>query len=248
VRAARGAFAAGLLLCAAACGDDEPAVDAATDAPLRDGETSDGAGLDGAMPDGEAPTDGPASDAPPTDATIPERCLPQAVGGEGGCSDLVGITWNGSVCIELYGCGCTGVDCPGIYGTFTECWADRRGCAGLCAPQRVMPVGTECDLSWGPYWLGSAGCESFIACDCTGEDCDRPYPDKPTCEHAHRGCTGRCEAQVATGMGACALELGVFWDGGDCVSVSGCSCDGDDCDDGYVSIEECMYAHRGCPP
>ena len=55
-----------------------------------------------------------------------------------------------------------------------------------------------------------------------------------------------CVPQQATGVGACEISLGVFFTGGSCASISGCSCEGEDCDAAYVSVEACVQAHRGC--
>ncbi len=247
---ALGVALAPALAALAACDGAGPADDSGVDARVAD----DGAAVDGATAeDGAVAEDGGARDgaldgSPSFDASVLERCLPQAVGGEGACTDLLGVQWNGAVCADLHGCSCTGADCPGVYGTYTECWAERRGCPGLCASQHVTPVGAVCDVSWGPYWRGSAGCESFVACDCTGEDCDRPYPDKPACERANRGCMGRCGPEDAAGSGTCATDLGVVWNGTVCVPITGCTCAGADCGDLYASIEDCAFAHRGCAP
>ncbi len=55
-----------------------------------------------------------------------------------------------------------------------------------------------------------------------------------------------CTDQDARGEGPCEAELGYVWRGGGCVSISGCSCEGADCDDLATSLEECLAEHASC--
>jgi hypothetical protein len=55
-----------------------------------------------------------------------------------------------------------------------------------------------------------------------------------------------CLPQRVSGIGLCTTEFGPFFLGGSCGSVSGCSCEGEDCDSPYESEEACLIAHRGC--
>jgi len=59
-------------------------------------------------------------------------------------------------------------------------------------------------------------------------------------------CGETCDPQDASGVGACEMIIGVFWDGFTCRYLSGCSCEGEDCDARYESIPECYLAHAGC--
>jgi hypothetical protein len=47
-------------------------------------------------------------------------------------------------------------------------------------------------------------------------------------------------------VGDCDAAFGVYFFGESCGWVSGCSCEGDDCDDAYDSELSCELAHRGC--
>lgn len=55
-----------------------------------------------------------------------------------------------------------------------------------------------------------------------------------------------CAAQDARGQGACAAVIGVVWDGDSCTTISGCSCEGTDCDDLYDSQSECQRDNIEC--
>jgi hypothetical protein len=55
-----------------------------------------------------------------------------------------------------------------------------------------------------------------------------------------------CEAQDARGVGACDAVIGVFFDGDQCVTLSGCSCVGTKCGDAFASIETCEAAYAEC--
>jgi hypothetical protein len=237
-----GAFGCGDDTAATDAGDvDSGGMDAAIDAD--GGGDVDTGSDDGAVRDtGEDATDTGGG----SDGAVEVRCLPQAIGGEGGCDTPLGIYWNGVECASFSGCTCTGDDCAGVYATLIDCWAERGGCPGLCSAESAAPVG-PCDLEWGPYWDGKS-CETFTGCDCVGDDCTRGYADKPECELLNRSCLGKCEAQLAEGVGACEAIIGVFWDGSECITIGGCSCLGDDCGDAYDSPEICSFAHRGCAP
>ena len=69
--------------------------------------------------------------------------------------------------------------------------------------------------------------------------------------------TSACDAQDATPEGDCDLVLGTSWDGLKCIELSGCSCQGADCDQLYQpspafptgtlsAFETCEKARRGC--
>jgi hypothetical protein len=57
-----------------------------------------------------------------------------------------------------------------------------------------------------------------------------------------------CRAQDARGVGPCDRFFGYAWDGQACVGISGCSCEGADCERLYQSLEACQAAHRACAP
>lgn len=61
------------------------------------------------------------------------------------------------------------------------------------------------------------------------------------------GAPGSCEPQDVAGVGNCDAAFGVFFLGdAGCGWVSGCSCEGADCANGYEDEAACEQAHRGC--
>jgi hypothetical protein len=55
-----------------------------------------------------------------------------------------------------------------------------------------------------------------------------------------------CEAQDVREVGSCEPFRGAAWNGTSCVVVSGCSCEGADCDNLARSLEACAAAHAHC--
>ena len=55
-----------------------------------------------------------------------------------------------------------------------------------------------------------------------------------------------CAAQDARGVGACEAIVGTFFNGENCVAISGCSCEGTKCGDGFDSIEACEAVYSEC--
>lgn len=116
--------------------------------------------------------------------------------------------------------------------------------SGVCAPQEAAGEGM-CAAAFGPFFYGSS-CNWTSGCNCVGADCGDGYESVEDCERLNRGCIDGCGAQDAMGEGVCEALVGTFWDGDGCVTYSGCSCTGADCDQGYDDLAECMDAHRAC--
>ncbi|RMH43631.1 MAG: hypothetical protein D6689_04605 [Deltaproteobacteria bacterium] len=110
------------------------------------------------------------------------------------------------------------------------CWCDDL-CAGYgdcCANAGDVCGVDECDAN------ANTGCAD-------GETC---VAGEPNLCHA----PASCGPQAATGVGLCERFFGYAWNGVDCVGVSGCSCNGDDCDALYTSPDACRTAHAACYP
>ncbi len=70
--------------------------------------------------------------------------------------------------------------------------------------------------------------------------------DRELCGCGCRRLAGVCAAQRARAVGDCRTVVGVKFDGESCVSMSGCSCEGTDCEELYESVEACEEATREC--
>lgn len=57
-----------------------------------------------------------------------------------------------------------------------------------------------------------------------------------------------CAAIDAVGAGACDYVLGFAWNGTRCVTVSGCTCEGTECELLTDSSDACLAAYAGCAP
>jgi hypothetical protein len=128
---------------------------------------------------------------------------------------------------ELCGCGCQRSDDP-------------------CAPQDIRGEG-NCRAVLGVKFDGDS-CETVGGCSCDGYDCDDMYSTLEECRSENSQCLsdGPCAPQDARGEGPCEALLGVKFDGDSCVSVGGCSCEGNDCDDLYRTREACRSANSEC--
>jgi hypothetical protein len=69
---------------------------------------------------------------------------------------------------------------------------------------------------------------------------------RPLCGCGCKRSEDPCAPQDVSGEGNCRALLGVKFDGDSCVNVSGCSCDGYDCDGLYDTREACRSANSEC--
>lgn len=116
------------------------------------------------------------------------------------------------------------------------------GGGGACDADDAGGQG-PCDAIVGTVWDGTR-CTQISGCSCVGPDCGR-YSTTTQCWAEHASCVG-CDEDDSTIVGECATPLGVRWNGTSCELVSGCSCEGPDCNR-YWSLEDCQAAHAGCP-
>lgn len=178
-------------------------------------------------------------------------CAPDDAQPIGDCALPLGVAWTGEVCLSISGCECVGLDCEAVATTSEqECW-DAHGLCELGSPCDADDAFGEgpCDQFFGWKWNGDA-CEGVSGCDCIGFDCEFLDLDLPVCEAAHAECGGNvppCPGITdAKGVGLCQLFLGYAWDGIQCVGISGCSCEGADCDNLYPELDVCQQATAGC--
>jgi hypothetical protein len=113
-----------------------------------------------------------------------------------------------------------------------------------CAAQNAHGQGScEMLLGWG--WDGRA-CIPLSGCSCQGPDCNKLFADPGACYKVYGVCIP-CTAMDAQGQGRCKMLLGWKWDGSQCVSLGGCSCQGADCDRLFGSAQICQTAMAHCP-
>ncbi|MBI4605820.1 MAG: hypothetical protein HY721_27960 [Planctomycetes bacterium] len=111
-----------------------------------------------------------------------------------------------------------------------------------------------CDVNMDGAFDVSDAVYQLLYCFAGGPEPPAPFPacgpgaGPPLGCESFPPCAGAsCAAQDARGVGPCDAIVGVFWDGFRCAYHSGCTCEGEDCGEGYGSLEECYLAHGGCP-
>ncbi|MEM6957408.1 MAG: hypothetical protein AAF645_17075 [Myxococcota bacterium] len=210
-----------------ACGDDICEDDGAVCCPACPGEAPFCSGPEGVCP-----------------AIACPECTPQDVRFEGGCEPANRYWFDGERCVGGTGCECIGRDCDAAFDRPEECEAAFAACIDpSCEADDAVAVG-ECDAIVGVAWNGRA-CVALSGCECEGTDCGR-YTSEEQCVDEHAACGGgACEPTDAFGVGPCEAIVGVAWNGRDCVSLSGCSCGGTECDR-YATRAECLADNAGC--
>jgi hypothetical protein len=118
-----------------------------------------------------------------------DPCAPQDARGEGACTAVVGIVWDGDSCVTISGCTCVGSDCDETYASLEACQADRSACTEPeCAAQDARGVG-PCDAILGWTWSGlEDGCQAISGCECEGPDCDALYDSQQACQRDNIEC------------------------------------------------------------
>lgn len=172
-------------------------------------------------------------------------CAPWRVEGEGPCDAVLGWYWDGFQCRELSGCDCVGEDCHKLMSGPGECYIQvAQHCPPPCSPMQVRAEG-DCEAILGVYWDGGQ-CRTLVGCDCVGVDCSR-LTTLEICRTSHVRCPDPCVAMDVREVGLCEPIHGWFFDGQDCRVVSGCECAGEDCDNLFVTLRECLDVNAACP-
>ena len=130
---------------------------------------------------------------------------------------------------------------------------DVCGCG--CLPDNTDPCAAQdargegaCRAIVGVVWDGEA-CQTISGCSCTGSACDEIYQSVEACERDRAACLEPdCAPQDAEGVGLCDAILGYAWTGTEngCQPLSGCECEGSDCDDIFRSQRACEQAYIEC--
>ncbi len=258
------------LALAAGCGGGSGAGDVDSGTTPRDTGTRDGGGLDGTVdrdgaadPDGAVDRDG----ATDPDGSTTDDGGTNDDGGGGGVSCGPVTCAVGMVCCNE-SCGictppdgsCIDLACVDAGGATDR---DAGGSLSICGgfAGAVCRRGEWCDYPDG----SCGGSDGAGVCRGTPESCPRIFD--PVC-----GCDGRdytnecvanmagvdvasrwtcsgggaCDPMEARGVGACAAFFGYGWNGSTCTGISGCSCEGADCDALYSDLDECNRAFASC--
>ncbi len=87
-----------------------------------------------------------STDAGTTDAA--SACAAQDASGVGACDLFLGYAWNGSTCVSLSGCSCSGAACRSLFSTpeacraaYPSCDCRTQGCPGTSSCQACRGVG-----------------------------------------------------------------------------------------------------------
>ncbi len=175
-------------------------------------------------------------------------------GTEGSAETGVACPADAMMCPDGSWVGRTGPDCE-----FAPCPACKPG-DNTTAPDGCNECSCQDDGSW-------ACTERACGGSCVGAECGAPCTacpgDEPKCEGDPTGvCDGAgncvvgdvdiecsddpCAPQDATGVGACEKFLGYVWNGSGCEGISGCSCEGSDCDALHPTLEACQGSVPDC--
>lgn len=87
-----------------------------------------------------------------------------------------------------------------------------------------------------------------VLCE-VGEVCCNPSCGICTAPGAaciERSCGGRCDSFIAVGTGTCRAILGYAWNGASCTPITGCGCEGIDCERLHPDIDTCRSFHAAC--
>ncbi len=190
-----------------------------------------------------------------------------ATGGSGGGGQPCGPTTcnKNEVCCNA-SCGicvpkgsgtpCTTISCtdagPPVPCGPTTCSSGEYCCnadCGVCAPLGAMCPQVDCaQVDAGPppppLPCGNTSCTAGqLCCNVCGQNVCVSGPACPS----GGACAVDCSPQDAQPYGKCNLMFGYRWDGGACVPVGGCSCQGADCGNLFPDQQSCYQAYQSCP-
>jgi hypothetical protein len=101
---------------------------------------------------------------------------------------------------------------------------------GACSSSSTNTEGTPCGVN--------TCAEGLVCCNESCGICAPPDADCPAVE-CEDPTVPQCEPMDAASEGECETDLGYSFDGETCVALTGCSCEGEDCDALFESLAEC---------
>ncbi len=215
------------------------ALDASSDSPTNtDGDGGTGSGMSTDSTSGTGKDDSSTT----TDILPRVECMPQDARGTGQCEAWFGFYWNGKECLGYSGCECEGAECGDQFESLESCEAAYSECGESSE--------TVCEYNGVLYDVNEVVSESKCqpACVCSEDGqmiCDEgvdskcvPDPIEDICapQDAHNGPNAdlvNCFAPTIT------------WDGKECIAIS-CDCEGDDCDETFVIMDDCKKKFSQC--
>lgn len=145
---------------------------------------------------------------------------------------------------------CAPVDAgPPVPCGSTTCAAGEYCCSpscNLCEPNGAECPQMACAADAGPTHVpcGNTFCSpGSVCCDICGSQSCVTGNTCPT----GGACTVDCAPQDTQGYGKCNMLLGYAWNGGSCVPIGGCSCQGTDCGSLFQDYQSCIQAYASCP-
>lgn len=142
-----------------------------------------------------------------------------------------------------------------------DCSNLRRRLVG-CADQSTEEDDAVC-LS-GVCGYPKPRCSPLTACQFVqcGDPCQYCYPSSGKCTsgfcNANLGCLSQqmpdcspdalpsCSPTIAGGLGSCRKVFGWGWDGGKCIAIVGCTCEGPECASLYTDQDTCITVFENC--
>ncbi len=111
-------------------------------------------------------------------------CVIDRAFAEGACDQSFGWAWNGTDCVNVSGCTCTGPDCDSLAADEATCMTERATCrspsgrAFACGPTQLCALGAEYCQAFSP---GPVGAVTYSCQDLpTGARC-QTRPSCATC-------------------------------------------------------------------
>jgi hypothetical protein len=119
-------------------------------------------------------------------------CDAQDIEGKGDCRAVLGAKFNGTQCVTVTGCECSGSECNQRFDTLESCRQAYSECIGPdCSGQDIRGDGA-CAALLGVKFNGEA-CVGVSGCECKGDDCDDMYETRSACQSAHERCLSQSD-------------------------------------------------------